>query len=127
MDTEGYKPWKKYSKARPIKFTNNFDAKTGKLKIKDITDGIGLIRVTSPEKGNRILGTGGNKQLEYIKLLQQSKLTKINLQELKEHAKYKSEISDMTSLDVNEIMVYAKNLPKNEQVELARYLEKLRV
>ena len=49
----------------------NFDAKTGKLNLKNPTEGDGTqAMVTSPETGNKVVATGGNKQLKEIKRLQ---------------------------------------------------------
>ena len=54
-----------------IKRKSNFDKITGKLIPHDITDGDGTqSMVTSPKKGNKVVSTGGNKQLERIKKLQ---------------------------------------------------------
>ena len=54
-----------------IKRKSNFDKITGKLIPHDITDGDGTqAMVTSPKKGNKVVSTGGNKQLERIKKLQ---------------------------------------------------------
>ena len=55
-----------------IKRKSNFDKITGKLIPHDITDGDGTqAMVTSPKKGNKVVSTGGNKQLERIKKLQE--------------------------------------------------------
>ena len=49
----------------------NFDAKTGKLNLKNPTEGDGTqAMVTPPKKGNKVVATGGNKQLKEIKRLQ---------------------------------------------------------
>lgn len=65
---------------KPMKFTGNFDGETGKLKIKDITDTDGgMFLITSTQKGNRVIQTGGNAQLEYIKKLQSNDGNKFNI------------------------------------------------
>ncbi len=67
-DSTGFHPT---DKRKPVTFTDNFDSRTGKLKIKDITDGDGSrFLVTPPHQGNRVIDTGGNRQLEHIKSLQ---------------------------------------------------------
>ena len=72
----------------------NFDAKTGQLKLHDPTQGDGTqAMVTSPKKGNKVVSTGGSKQLENIKRLQ-SGVNKLKRENKKSKSYVTKPISD---------------------------------
>ena len=67
-------------KRKDARYVSVEHIETGKLKIKDITDTDGsMFLITSTQKGNRVIQTGGNAQLEYIKKLQSNDGNKFNI------------------------------------------------